>query len=111
MSTSSSSGSLKQLQQDCASDSKPSSVGGGEREGGGLKQAHSVEKLGSEGGSLVLESMEDWEEEGSIDSCVVGAADGRRDDGVGGERVSAHTMPSSLRKAQEEEPNGTAVNG
>ena len=79
-----------------------------------MKQAHSAEKLSSEGGSgsgsLVLESMEDWEEEGSLDSCVGGIADGGREDGVGGDRLAAHTPPSGVRKTQEE-TSGTAVNG
>ena len=127
MSTSSSSGSLKQLQQDgSGGDGKMSSstgegAGGGGGEsvtgrgggGGGVKQVHSSEKLAT--GTLVVETMEDWEEESLLEPVRGVTSEGRgngRRSGEGGEgggdSGTASKPPPSLRNG---EPSTSAMNG
>ena len=89
------------------------SVTGGGGGGGGVKQVHNSEKLAP--GTLVVETMEDWEEESLLEP-VRGVTSGgrgndrRREGGEGGGGDSGRTskLPSSLRNG---EPSTSAMNG
>ena len=90
------------------------SVTGGGGGGGGVKQVHSSEKLAP--GTLVVETMEDWEEESLLEPVRGVTSGGRGNDrrkeegeeGGGGDRGRTLKLPSSLRNG---EPSTSAMNG
>ena len=84
------------------------SVTGGGGGGGGVKQVHSSEKLAP--GTLVVETMEDWEEESLLEPVRGVASEGRGNDRrrEGGDSGRTSKLPSSLRNG---EPSTSAMNG